>query len=156
MAVQARLHTRLDRRPVGKPLAEHGGEPLQLWLRIGDELWEAHLQQRDAVTLLEDVADLAAVCLLQERRRARCMALPQQPSGCRKLLPRPRPEFRLGHPRRVVRAWLLRRVIRVAAAFRSVAVAPMPAGRDLARIAGIPDRPRRDRLSQPAVRRATS
>ena len=71
MVVQARLHTRRDRRPVGKSLAEHGSEPLQLWLRIGDELWEIHFQQRDAVTLLEDVADLAAVGLLQERTRAR-------------------------------------------------------------------------------------
>jgi hypothetical protein len=71
MAVQARLHTRRNRRPVCKSLAEHGGEPLQLWLRIGDELWEAHFQQRDAITFLEDVADLGAVGLVQEKRRTR-------------------------------------------------------------------------------------
>jgi len=71
MAVQALLHTRRDCRPVGKPLAKHGGQPLQLRLRIGDELWEIHFQQSAAITLLEDVADLGAVGFVQERTRAR-------------------------------------------------------------------------------------
>ena len=45
--------------------------------------------------------------------------------------------FAHAFPRRVVRAWLLRRMIRVAAAFRGVTVAPMPAGRGLARLADV-------------------
>jgi hypothetical protein len=56
MAVQAWLHTRRDRRPVGKPLTEHGGEPLQMRLRIADELWEIHFQQRDAATMQRELA----------------------------------------------------------------------------------------------------
>ena len=55
----------------------------------------------------------------------------------RKLLPHPRHEFRPRNPRRVVRAWLLRRVIRVAAAFRAVTAGRMPAGRGLARLADV-------------------
>ena len=74
----------------------------------------------------------------------------------RKLLPHPRHEFRPRNPRRVVPAWLLRRVIRVAAAFRGVTVAPMPAGRGLARLADVADRQRRDGFSQPVVRLESS
>ena len=74
----------------------------------------------------------------------------------RKLLPHPRHEFRPRNPRRVVRAWVLRRVIRGAAAFRGVTVAPMPAGRGLARLADVADRQRRDGFSQPVVRREYS
>ena len=45
-----------------------------------------------------------------------------------------------------------RRVIRVAAAFRGVTVALMPAGRGLARLADVAYRQRRDGFSQPVVR----
>ena len=74
----------------------------------------------------------------------------------RKLLPHPRHELGPRNPRRVVRAWLFRRVMRVEAAFRGVPVAPMPAGRGLARLADVADRQRRDGFSQPVVRREYS
>jgi hypothetical protein len=49
-----------------------------------------------------------------------------------------------------VRAGLL---IRGAAAFRGVTVAPMPAGRGLALLADVPDGERRDGSPQPVIRR---
>ena len=59
----------------------------------------------------------------------------------RKLLPHPGHEFRPRNPRGVVRAELL---MRVAAAFRGVTVAPMPAGHRLVALSDVPDRQRRD------------
>jgi len=70
-----------------------------------------------------------------------------------KLLPDPRHEFRPSNPRRVVRAWLERRVIRVAAAFRGVTADPVPAGRGLAPLADVADRQRRDGPPQLVIRR---
>ena len=59
----------------------------------------------------------------------------------RKLLPHPGHEFRPRNPRGVVRAELL---MRVAAAFRGVTVAAMPAGHRLLALSDVPDRQRRD------------
>ena len=52
-----------------------------------------------------------------------------------------------------MRAWVLRRVIRGAAAFRGVTVAPMPAGRGLALLADVPDGKRRDGGPELVIRR---
>jgi hypothetical protein len=68
----------------------------------------------------------------------------------RKLLPNLGHEFRPGNPGGVVRAGLL---IRVAAAFRGVTAAPMPAASGLAPLADIPDRERRDGPPQLVIRR---
>jgi hypothetical protein len=55
-----------------------------------------------------------------------------------KLLAHPRHQRGPRNPRRVVRAGLLRRVIRVAAASRAVPVTRMPAGRGLSPLADVP------------------
>jgi hypothetical protein len=71
----------------------------------------------------------------------------------RKLLPHPRHEFHPRNPRGVVRTGLL---IRVTAASRGVTVAPMPAGRDVARLANVPDGERRDGPPELVIRREYS
>jgi hypothetical protein len=58
-----------------------------------------------------------------------------------KLLPHPGHQLGPGNPRRVVRAGLL---MRVAASFRGMTVAPMPAGHRLLALSDVPDRQRRD------------
>ncbi len=71
--------------------------------------------------------------------------LPGRPSGA--LMPRVRHRSEVVDVDRVqlvVRAGLLRRVIHGTAAFGGVTVAPMPAGRGLARLADVADRERRD------------
>ena len=62
----------------------------------------------------------------------------------RKLLPHPRHQLGQGDPGGVVGARLLVRVVRVAASFRGVVVARMPARRGIALLPDIPDRQSRD------------
>ena len=69
----------------------------------------------------------------------------------RKLLAHPSHEFGPSDPRGVVRAGLVTRIC-VAASFRGMTVAPMPAGRGVLPLADIPDCQRRDGPPQLVIR----